>query len=78
MNFDDTIQSHVDHFLGPEEEEEEEIIVEAEDCIARRHERRVIKPPSRYAESTFAHALSVVEETYDAGEPSSFLEAVSS
>ena len=63
-------------FSPGSEEKEEEIITTA--CIARRSERRVIKPPSRFAESVFAHALSVVEDTCDAGELSSFSAAVSS
>ena len=37
----------------------------------------MIKLPSRYAESAFAYALSVVEETCDTGESRSFSEAVS-
>ena len=70
MNSHDSVQTHIDHFLGAEGEEEEIIVA---DCIARKSEQRVIKPPSRYTEYVFAHALSVVKETCDAGEPSSFL-----
>ena len=73
----DSVKPHIDHFSGSEEEEEE-IAVEAEDCIARRRERRVIKSPSKCAEFAFAYALSVVEEVCDAGEPNSFSEVVSS
>ena len=58
--------------------EEEFIVVEEEDCIAKRRERRVIKPPSRSAKSAFAHALSIAEETYDARELNSFSEVISS
>ena len=45
-------------------------------CSARRSARGVNKPPSRYAESAFTHALSVVEESCDAGVPSSSSKAV--
>ena len=34
-------------FPDKRSEEDEEIVAEVEDCIARRCERRVIKPPSR-------------------------------
>ena len=37
----------------------------------------MIKPSSRYAESTFVHALSVAKETCVAGELSNFSEAIS-
>ena len=75
LNSHYSVESHIDIFPGSEAEEEKFI---AADSIARRSERRVIKPPSRYTEFTFAHTLSVVKETCDVGESSSFSEAVSS
>ena len=59
LNSHDSVQPHIDYFLGSEEEEE--IATEEEDCIARRREQKVIKPPSKYTESAFTHALSVAE-----------------
>ena len=37
-----------------------------------------MKPPSRYAEFAFVHALSVAKKTCEVGEPNSFSEVVSS
>ena len=63
LNSHDSVQLHADQFSGSEEEDEE-IAAETEDCIARRRERRVIKPPSRYVEFAFAHAISIAKETW--------------
>lgn len=62
---------------NPQEHHEEEDQAE-EDCIAKRRERRNIKPPSRYSDSTFAYALAIAEETGEAGEPRNYSEALTS
>lgn len=77
LDFDPLVETSADS-AHVSDEIETDILPEVEDCIALRRERRVITPPSRYAESAFVYALSAAEETTDAGEPSTFSEAMSS